>query len=207
MVAWHVAGCARTEAAGPIAAVGTARGARECLSTREAWERPRLLSGYRTMVAVTGERREWIHTGVDIDARLGTPVMTAGDGVVVDVVTTDKLGGFVVVHHPRQKRYTGYMHLRNVIVKKGDQVRRGAPLGQVGYFPASGGVSHLHWEVCVEACLGFLGITVDPKFDRTPCPETPACSDVLTLPIACGKRVEGRDAHPRAAGPRWPEAP
>lgn len=100
-----------------------------------------------------------VHTGVDIPAPLGTPVLAAGAGKVVWAGygvyrggndPTDPYGLAVTLRHDfgyqDQALYTVYGHLSQVDVAVGQHVEAGEPLGLVG---ETGRVTgpHLHFEV------------------------------------------------------------
>ena len=85
------------------------------------------------------------HRGVDIAARLGSPVRAALDGKVTAVAEGPVLGLYVVIRH--QIGYsTVYGHLQQVLVKPGAAVARGQRIGLVGSSGKSTG-PHLHFEV------------------------------------------------------------
>lgn len=100
------------------------------------------------------------HTGVDIPAAAGTPVLAAQRGRVVLADNLFFAGNAVVVDHGLGV-YTFYGHLSAIDVKEGDIVERGAPLGKVG---ATGRVTgpHLHWGLTVDGArvnpLNIVGI-------------------------------------------------
>lgn len=87
------------------------------------------------------------HEGIDISARVGTPVYATGDGIV-DFVMYSKYGygNRVVIKHPNGYE-TLYAHLRSDIkVRKGWKVTKGQQIGTVGNTGRSTG-PHLHYEV------------------------------------------------------------
>lgn len=88
------------------------------------------------------------HTGVDIPAATGTPVLAPQRGRVVLADNLFFAGNTVVVDHGLGV-YTFYGHLSAMAVKEGDTVERGALLGNVG---ATGRVTgpHLHWGLTVD---------------------------------------------------------
>jgi murein DD-endopeptidase MepM/ murein hydrolase activator NlpD len=89
------------------------------------------------------------HTGIDIAAPLGTPVMAAADGLVVAVGHgTTGYGNFVVVAHGGGVE-TLYGHLLQTNVKVGDRVVRGEVIGLEGSTGFSTG-PHVHFEVRVN---------------------------------------------------------
>lgn len=103
-----------------------------------------------------------VHTGIDIDAKRGTPVLAAADGTVVWAglglykgpdSPDDPYGLAVAIRHDfgfdRRQLYTIYGHMDRVDVQAGQHVKAGDPLGIVGNTGFSTG-PHLHFEVRVE---------------------------------------------------------
>ncbi len=89
------------------------------------------------------------HTGIDIAAALGSPVLAAGDGVVVAVAHTwVGYGNYVIVAHGAGV-LTLYAHLLDTAVTPGARVTRGQVLGREGSSGYSTG-PHLHFEVRVN---------------------------------------------------------
>lgn len=89
------------------------------------------------------------HTGVDMAAPLGTPVMAAVDGVVVTVGHTSVgYGNFVIIAHGGGVE-TLYGHLLATTVVVGDHVVRGQPIGLEGSTGYSTG-PHLHFELRIN---------------------------------------------------------
>ncbi len=87
------------------------------------------------------------HTGVDLEATMGTPVHSAGDGVVYEAQYMSGYGNMVIVDHGNGMR-TMYAHLSRYNVIPGEEVHRGDVLAFSG---ATGAVTapHLHFEVRV----------------------------------------------------------
>ena len=88
------------------------------------------------------------HSGVDISAGYGQPVIAPADGVVV---FADLMGGYgraIVLDHGRGIT-TRYGHLANFAVISGQHVQRGDTLGYVGLSGRSTG-PHLHYEVRIN---------------------------------------------------------
>jgi len=98
--------------------------------------------GYR-LDPITG--RSTFHTGVDIIASPGTPVMAAAGGVVSTVAFVPEYGNIVDVDHDNGLT-SRYAHLSKSLVKVGDVVMKGQKIALVG---ATGRVTgpHLHFEV------------------------------------------------------------
>jgi murein DD-endopeptidase MepM/ murein hydrolase activator NlpD len=89
------------------------------------------------------------HTGIDIAAALGSPVLAAADGVVVAVAHTwVGYGNYVIVAHGSGV-LTLYGHLLDTAVTPGAHVTRGQVLGREGSSGYSTG-PHLHFEVRVN---------------------------------------------------------
>jgi len=89
------------------------------------------------------------HTGIDIAAALGSPVLAAADGVVVAVAHTYVgNGNYVIVAHGSGV-LTLYAHLLDTAVTPGARVTRGEVLGREGSSGYSTG-PHLHFEVRVN---------------------------------------------------------
>ncbi len=88
-----------------------------------------------------------IHTGVDFGARIGTPTMAAGDGVVTRVGVMGGYGNVVDIEHGNGWS-TRYAHLSRFAsgLKPGDRVRQGDIIAFTGNTGRSTG-PHLHYEV------------------------------------------------------------
>lgn len=101
-----------------------------------------------------------VHTGVDIDAPMGTPILAAGAGTVVwadwglfretpgDI--TDPYGQAVVVRmdfgYQDKPLYSVYAHMSKIVAIRGQHVEAGDVLGSVGATGATTG-PHVHFEV------------------------------------------------------------
>ncbi|MBN1881813.1 MAG: M23 family metallopeptidase [Deltaproteobacteria bacterium] len=85
------------------------------------------------------------HSGIDISAVTGTPILAANDGRTVLVMDMFFSGLSLFIDHG-QGLYTMYFHLSDVLVEEGDDVRRGDTVALVG---ATGRVTgaHLHFGV------------------------------------------------------------
>jgi murein DD-endopeptidase MepM/ murein hydrolase activator NlpD len=89
------------------------------------------------------------HTGIDLAAPLGTPVMAAADGVVVAVAHTQVgYGNYVIVAHGGGIM-TLYAHLLETDVNVGDRVMHGQRIGLEGSTGLSTG-PHLHFELRIN---------------------------------------------------------
>ncbi len=104
----------------------------------------RLTSGFGWRVhPITGSRA--FHTGIDIGAATGTPILAAADGVVVFSGDGGSYGNMVILRH-KNGLYTVYGHASKLIARKGKYVKRGQKIALVGSTGASTG-PHLHFEV------------------------------------------------------------
>ena len=85
------------------------------------------------------------HPGVDIEAKMATPVHAAADGIVYSAESNAGYGKLVVVDHGNGMR-TFYAHLSAYAVVPGQEIRKGEVLaysGDTGRVTAP----HLHFEV------------------------------------------------------------
>jgi murein DD-endopeptidase MepM/ murein hydrolase activator NlpD len=101
--------------------------------------------GFRTD-PITG--RGALHMGLDFPADVGTPIVAAAGGVVVNAETHSAYGQMVDIDHGNGL-VTRYAHASKLLVKNGDLVRRGQTVAQVGNTGRSTG-PHLHFEVLVD---------------------------------------------------------
>ncbi|MER3432633.1 MAG: metalloendopeptidase [Leptolyngbya sp. ERB_1_1] len=98
-----------------------------------------------------------LHTGTDLGAPLGTPVLAALTG---RVIMADFFGGYglaVALEHNAGAQQTLYAHLSEIFVKPGEIVKQGAVLGRVGSTGNSTG-PHLHFEVRQQTTEGWVAM-------------------------------------------------
>jgi len=89
------------------------------------------------------------HTGIDTVAPFGTQVLAADDGVVALVGTSSQgYGNYVILAHSGGLD-TLYGHLATALVKVGDRVTQGQPVGLEGSTGNSTG-AHLHFELRIN---------------------------------------------------------
>ena len=107
--------------------------------------------GYR-INPISGRRK--FHAGIDIAAPQYTKVRAPGDGEVVWVGDKSGYGKTVEIDHGNGV-ITRYAHNSRLLVKSGQQVKKGEAISKVGSTGDSTG-PHLHYEIRVD------GIAVDP---------------------------------------------
>jgi murein DD-endopeptidase MepM/ murein hydrolase activator NlpD len=92
-----------------------------------------------------GYRWGALHGGVDLAAPIGTPIVAASDGVVVDAGPTAGYGAWVKIRHS-DGTVTLYGHVNTWTVQIGQRVFAGDQIATVGNRGNSTG-PHLHFEV------------------------------------------------------------
>ena len=100
------------------------------------------LFGYR-IHPITGVAHS--HTGIDIPASGGTPILAAKSGQVVTSAYHYSYGNYVVIDHGNGNS-TLYAHMSSRAVSEGQMVTQGQVIGYVGTTGSSTG-NHLHFEV------------------------------------------------------------
>ncbi|HEY9599655.1 MAG TPA: M23 family metallopeptidase, partial [Cyanophyceae cyanobacterium] len=109
--------------------------------------------------SVTGQST--FHSGIDLLAEEGTPVLAVESGTVAFAGEQGVYGNLVVINH-QGGRQTRYAHLSRITVSRGEKVRRGAILGAVG---STGRPDidkpHLHFEVRYNSPSGW--VAQDPE--------------------------------------------
>lgn len=94
------------------------------------------------------------HSGVDISSPSGTTVKASNSGEVVLAKELYFAGKTVIIDHGLGL-FTLYCHFSNIRVKRGEFIKKGVVIGEVG---ATGRVTgpHLHWGI------KLLGAKIDP---------------------------------------------
>jgi len=85
------------------------------------------------------------HTGIDLASHTGTPVYAADSGVAHVFRSDSGYGNHVLIAHGGGW-FTLYAHLSAFMVREGEPVHRGDPIGLVGSTGFSTG-PHLHFEI------------------------------------------------------------
>ncbi len=107
--------------------------------------------GYRKS-PFTGLRE--FHKGLDIATRMATPVIATADGIISFTGTKGLLGKVVAIDHGHGVA-TRYGHLKKLFKKRGEAIKRGDIIANVGVSGRSTG-PHVHYEVYIN------GIPVNP---------------------------------------------
>ena len=104
--------------------------------------------GYRTH-PITGSEGTF-HDGIDLGTPMGDPIRAACDGIVWFAGSNDGYGNYVAIKHGQNSQgltlSTGYAHLSQINVSKGQRVNRGQIIGLAGSTGLSNG-PHLHFQV------------------------------------------------------------
>jgi murein DD-endopeptidase MepM/ murein hydrolase activator NlpD len=117
-------------------------------------------SRFGTGVAAFGGGRG--HQGEDTFAGCGTPLVAAHGGKVKYAGYHSAAGNYLVIDNEGAGTDYVYMHLRDVaLVKTGDRVRTGQPIGFVGQTGRATGC-HLHFEIWTAPGWYSGGAPIDP---------------------------------------------
>jgi murein DD-endopeptidase MepM/ murein hydrolase activator NlpD len=107
------------------------------------------VEGYISQSYTTG------HSGIDIVTPIGTPVKAPADGIVLKI-GEDRLLGLTLTLAHGSKYETYYGHLKEILVKEGQVVKKGDIIALSGNSGISTG-PHLHYEI------RYLGKNVNPE--------------------------------------------
>ncbi|MCB0761509.1 MAG: M23 family metallopeptidase, partial [Flavobacteriales bacterium] len=108
----------------------------------------RVASGYGYRIHPIYKIRK-LHTGMDFSANVGTEIYATGDGEVVEVEKKNRGYGYHIVIQHGYGYQTLYGHMSEILVRKGQKVKRGEVIGLVGNTGTSV-APHLHYEVIKE---------------------------------------------------------
>jgi len=89
-----------------------------------------------------------MHTGIDLNAEGGSPIYATGNGTVESADWEGGYGNCVVINHGFGFK-TLYGHCREILVKPGQQVKRGQQIATVGMTGDATG-NHVHYEVLLK---------------------------------------------------------
>ena len=101
-----------------------------------------------------------VHSGQDMLAPAGTPLIAAADGVIADAGSDGGQGNYVHLFDPERNQTYIYMHMVEPSqLQAGDEVEAGELLGGVGCTGSCSG-DHLHFEI--REGEGMAGEAADP---------------------------------------------
>ncbi len=96
------------------------------------------------------------HSGLDIAGGAGTTYVAPADGVVVLAATQPfTLEGYLLIVDHGMGLNSAFLHSSELLVREGDRVVQGQPLGRIGMTGRATG-PHLHWS------LMWRGARLDP---------------------------------------------
>ncbi|MBU8849200.1 MAG: peptidoglycan DD-metalloendopeptidase family protein [Desulfobacterales bacterium] len=101
--------------------------------------------GYRKS-PFTGKKE--FHSGLDISNKSGKKILATADGRISYAARKMYFGNLVMIDHGHG-RVTKYGHLKKLLVKRGQQVKRGDVIGLLGNTGKSTG-PHVHYEVRIN---------------------------------------------------------
>lgn len=117
------------------------------------------------------------HSGLDIAAPEGTPVLAPAAGTIIDTGNYFFNGNTIFIDHG-QGLVSMYNHLSSMIVQKGARIKRGQQIGTIGKTGRVTG-AHLHWSISLNNTrvdpMLFLSATYQsyppPSNTNTPSPQ------------------------------------
>lgn len=101
--------------------------------------------GYRKS-PFTGQKE--FHAGLDIASRSGTKIFATANGRISHAARKTYIGNQVVIDHGHG-RVSKYGHMKKILVKRGQKVKRGDVIGILGNSGRSTG-PHVHYEIRVN---------------------------------------------------------
>lgn len=103
------------------------------------------------------------HSGIDLGAPFGTPVLAAKAGRVEFAGWGGGYGNLIELDHGSTG--TRYAHLEAIYVSQGQSVAQGQQIGLVGSTGRSTG-PHLHFEIMVPSGDGWVALDPSPYLNR-----------------------------------------
>lgn len=99
-------------------------------------------------VRTLNDNFETFHTGWDLQATTGTPILSMAAGEVAFAGALDIRGNHVIIDHGYGV-FSGYSHMSQMHVTRGQTINNGQVIGMTGNSGRSSG-PHLHWEIAVN---------------------------------------------------------
>ncbi len=100
------------------------------------------------------KERAW-HTGVDIQAKQGSPIQAAANGTVTFAGFDQDLGNMIILDHGNGMQSV-YGHNSELLVQKGEKISVGTNIAEVGMSGMATG-PHLHFEIRDK------GLSINPE--------------------------------------------
>jgi murein DD-endopeptidase MepM/ murein hydrolase activator NlpD len=130
----------------------------ELAASRAAREPRTVLPAAGRLSSTFGSRWGSKHYGIDLAAPLGTPIVAAADGVVLEAGRASGYGNAIYIEDTEGFVHV-YGHMRYWNVEVGQVVHAGEQIAKVGNEGRSTG-PHLHWEVRRD---DMHGTPLDPQ--------------------------------------------
>lgn len=108
-------------------------------------------SDYGLRSSPFGSRKESFHDGIDIKNQVGTEIVAAADGEVIYAGWMAVYGKAVLINHGNGLE-SKYGHNSQLLVKKGDRVKKGDVIALMGTTGLSTG-PHLHFSITKNGIL------------------------------------------------------
>lgn len=125
-----------------------ARAAAAAAAKAEA-ERPKyVMPAQGRFTSGFGARWGKTHYGIDIANSIGTPILAAADGVIIEAGPASGFGLWLKVRHD-DGTVTIYGHINDYSVREGQRVKAGEQIARMGNRGQSTG-PHLHFEVWLD---------------------------------------------------------
>lgn len=154
----------RAEEQARIAAARAVVSANTGWTERFIWPARGRISGVYGSQRILGGVPRNPHSGVDIAAWTGTPIVAPASGTVV--LAADRPfsleGNLLIIDHGNGL-FSNFLHLSRIDVKRGDRVAQGRPVGAIGATGRATG-PHLHWA------MSWGDVRVDPQLTVPPMP-------------------------------------
>lgn len=123
------------------------------------WPAKGIISGVYGSQRILNGTPKRPHYGVDIAAPEGAPLVAPADGKITLTESMVLSGNTVMIDHGYGLRST-VMHLHKTFVKKGDYVKKGQLIGEVGKTGRATG-PHVHWG------MSWFNVRLDPALAVT----------------------------------------
>ncbi len=125
---------------------------------RQLWEGVFLRMKNAAPMALFGDKRtyqyqgkpvgESTHMGVDLASTANAPVEASNNGIVVHTGYLGIYGNMVIIDHGLGI-FSIYAHLNSIVVKNGQEIKKGGVIGHTGSSGLAGG-DHLHFGILVN---------------------------------------------------------